>query len=63
MSNPKNNNIFLSRRQLEYVIKMVEISDPNEAVEKFALIMLEEKADPGKMEMYINRLMEKSAAK
>lgn len=58
MSNDsKFGRVYLNREQLEYVLKMIGTNDPKEAVEQFAIILLEEKADPNKMTQYIDKLI------
>lgn len=54
-----NDKIFLSREEQQFLIDMLEIQDPMEAVEKFAYMMTEEKADPGQLQKYIQKMMKK----
>lgn len=63
MSDPKFGRIYLNRQQLEYLVRMTEMADPKDAIERFAVILLEERVDPAKMNQYIDKLMEKEAAK
>lgn len=55
--------ISLTKRQLEFVIRITEIKDPMAAVERFIDIMVEEGVDPTKMAQYINKILEKQRKK
>ena len=51
--------IVLSREEQLFLMEMLETDDPMEAVEKFATIMTEEKADPTQLQKYIKKIMDK----
>lgn len=55
--------ITLNKRQIAFVVQMMEIKDPKEAVEAFAIIMIEEKLHPTLMPKVIDRILQKQAAK
>ncbi|HWY35731.1 MAG TPA: hypothetical protein VNX68_13885 [Nitrosopumilaceae archaeon] len=54
-----NDKIYLSRAEQIFLIEMLEISNPQEAAEKFALLMVEERADPTQLQQYIKKIMSK----
>lgn len=49
--------IYLSREEQAYLIRMLEIEDPQVAVEKFAILLVEERADPGSIQDYLRKIM------
>lgn len=49
--------IYLNREEQEFLIEMLEIEDPIDAVEKFAFILVDEKADPNKLQDYVKKIM------
>jgi len=51
-------NLFKPRRTI-VLMEMFEISDPVTACEQFALLMVEEKADPIELSAYIKKVMKK----
>lgn len=55
----QSGNVRLNRAQIEFLVYMTEIKDIDRAVEKFVTILLEERADPSQIVLYINKLMEK----
>jgi hypothetical protein len=55
--------INLNRRQIEFIVYMTEISDPMDAIKKFASIMVDEKVEPTKMPQYVNKLIERIKGK
>lgn len=57
MSNQRVGRISLSKQQLAFVMWIVEIDDPMEAVEAFVAIMAEEQADPAQMGMFVDKMM------
>jgi hypothetical protein len=53
--------IRLNKKQIAFVIAMMEIDDAKQAVEKFAIIMIEEKMNPAQMGKLIDRILERQA--
>jgi len=51
--------IYLSPEEQLFLMEMFEISDPVTACEQFALLMVEEKADPIELSAYIKKVMKK----
>lgn len=51
--------IFLRKEQIEYLVKLLEMPDPQEAIEKFAELLILEKADPSKMDKYVDELIKR----
>jgi hypothetical protein len=49
--------IYLNREEQEFLIEMLEIDDPIDAVEKFAFILVDERADPNKLQDYVKKIM------
>lgn len=49
----------LTKEQIEFVIEMTEITNPSEAVQRLAAIMLEEKMAPADMALLIDRILTK----
>lgn len=49
--------IRLSREEQVFLMKMIETDDPMMAVEKFAILMVEERVDPSDLEIYIKKIM------
>ena len=49
--------IYLSREEQIFLIKMLEIEDPAVAVERFAILMVEERADPSNLSDYLKKIM------
>lgn len=60
MSSDRSGSISLNKKQIEFLVKMTEIKDVNEAVEHFAFLLVQERADPSKMSKYIDKIMEKN---
>lgn len=52
-------NINLTDQQTRYVMQIVAIDDPKEAVQYFADIMQKERLDPAEMSTYVSRMMAK----
>ena len=40
-------------------MEMLEINNPQEAAEKFALLLVEERVDPTQLQMYLKKIMSK----
>ena len=49
--------IFLTREEQLYLMEMLEMDDPAQAAEKFALLMVREHADPTELVKYLKRIM------
>ena len=49
--------IYLSREEQEYLIYMLEIENPIDAVDRFAFILVDERADPNKLQEYVKKIM------
>jgi hypothetical protein len=58
----QSGQVFFSKAQVKYLMEKLDIDDPHKAVEKFAECCKLEKIDPMKMEVYLDRLMEKDEA-
>jgi len=54
-----SDKIYLSRSEQKYLMEMLEINDPIQAAEKFAYMLVEEKADPSKLQEYVKKIMNK----
>lgn len=52
-----DSRIYLNREEQEFLIEMLEIDDPIDAVEKFAFILVDERADPNKLQDYVKKIM------
>ena len=50
--------IYLSGDEQEFLMEFLELNDPIKAAEKFALLMVEEKADPTDLKKYLKKIME-----
>lgn len=51
--------IYLTKPQQNFLKEMLEIEDIKEAAQYFALMMVEEKADPTQLQKYVERIMQK----
>jgi len=49
--------IYLTRDQQIFLMEMLEVNTPEAAVDKFANIMAEERADPTELQKYIKKIM------
>jgi hypothetical protein len=49
--------IYLNRDEQEFLVHMLEIEDPIDAVERFAFILVDERADPNKLQDYVKKIM------
>jgi hypothetical protein len=54
-----NDRIYLSREEQTFLMEMLEIQDPVEAVDRFAYLIVLEKADPTKLHDYLKKIMRK----
>lgn len=51
--------IRLTKKQLHFVTQILEISDPDKAVERFMEIMIEERVDPSDIVILIDTILKK----
>ena len=51
--------IFLSREEQVFLMEMLEVKDPMDAVEIFAILMVDERADPSDLQHYVKQIMKK----
>lgn len=51
--------IRLNKKQIAFVVYILEIEDVKQAVEKFAAIMMEERLHPSEMSNVIDRILSK----
>lgn len=54
-----SNKITLNKKQLEFLLYMLEINDHMEAVQKFAMILVEERVPADQMAPVIDKIMER----
>lgn len=47
--------IYLSKEEQIFLMEMLEIKNPVEAAEKYALMMVEEKTDPIQLQKYLRK--------
>ena len=57
----KESSVKFTKKQIEYLMNKTGTDDPQEAVEIFIGIIKDEKMDPLKMPLYINKIMEREA--
>lgn len=55
-----DSKIYLSREEQTFLMDYLELNDPMQAVEKFAELLVAERADPGKLEQYVKKIMKKA---
>ena len=51
--------IYLTKEEQIFLIEMLEIKDPGKAAERFAQLMILEKADPADLNEYIRKVMKR----
>ena len=51
--------LYLSVEEQLFLIEWLEIDDPVQAVERFAVLMIKEKADPAQLQDYLKKVMAK----
>jgi hypothetical protein len=49
--------IFLNQEEQIFLMEFLELKNPKDAAEKFALIMVEERADPTQMKKYLQKII------
>lgn len=54
-----SDKIYLSREEQLFLMEMFEVKNPTEAAEKFALLMVDERADPLDLTDYLKKIMKK----
>ena len=54
-----DSRIYLSIEEQVFIMEWLEIDDPIQAVERFAVLMVKEKADPGELKDYLKKVMAK----
>ncbi len=52
-----SDNIYLNREEQVYLMEMLELNNVTAAWERFSTIMVEEKADPTKINQYLKKIM------
>lgn len=52
-----SDKIYLSKEEQLFLMAMLEINDPVEAAEKYALIIIEQQGDPTKLQEYLKKAM------
>lgn len=55
----KTTTIHFTQKQIEYLIKKTGADNADEAAEIFIVMMNEERIDPSKMTVYLDKIMEK----
>jgi hypothetical protein len=54
-----SDKVSLSRKQIDFIVKMTEIEDQENAVERFMKIMIDERVDPSEISYVVDRIMKK----
>lgn len=54
-----SDRIYLSKEEQIFLTEMLEIEDINDAVEKFAILMVEERADPTQLHKYLKKIIKR----
>jgi len=57
MSN--DNKIYFSREEQVFLMEMFETQDPSVAAERFATMLVEERANPSDLKKYLSRIIKK----
>lgn len=55
-----NTKVYLTHAEQVYLMEMLEIGDPEEAVKYFADILMSERADVGKLPEYLKKIMKRT---
>ena len=58
-----NEKIYLTREEQIWLMEMTEAKDSQDAVEIFASLMAEERADPTDLKKYLKKIMRKMEKK
>lgn len=56
-----SDKIYLTREEQLYLMEMLEVNNPVDAAEKFAVMMAKEGADPMELQAYLKKIMKKKA--
>ncbi len=54
-----SDKIYLNREEQLFIMEMLELKSPMDAVDAFAEMLVVEGADPGKLQAYVKRCLEK----
>jgi hypothetical protein len=54
-----SDKIGLTRKQIDFITYITEIPDAEQAVEFFMILMVEERADPSQIELYVDKMIKK----
>jgi hypothetical protein len=55
--------ICLNKEEQVFLMEMLEMNNPVDACEKFAMLMVDEKADPTELQQYLKKIMKKMEKK
>lgn len=58
-----SDKIFLNKEEQVFLMEMFEIKDPSVAAERFATMLVEERANPSDLKKYLVRIMKKYSNK
>jgi hypothetical protein len=53
-----SDRFFLSKEEQYFLVEMLELSDVQEAFDRFTEILVEERCDPQKVDKYIKKILE-----
>jgi len=54
-----DSRVYLSVEEQVFLMEWLEINDPIQAVERFAVLMVKEKVDPTQLQDYLKKVMAK----
>ena len=54
-----NTKIYLNREEQIFLMEFLEMDDPVDAAERFAVLMVEEKANPTDLQKYVKKIIER----
>ena len=54
-----SDRIYLNKEEQIFLMEMLELEDPVSAAEKFAILMVEERADPTELQKYLKKIMKR----
>ena len=52
-----SDKIYLTREEQIFLMEMLGVKDPIQAAEKFAVFMIEERADPQDLQKYVKKII------
>ena len=58
-----SDKIGLTKKQIEFITYITEVSDAAEAVEEFMTLMVDAGVDPAQIEKYVDRMIKKLESK